>query len=48
MEELKERLKKQLDILEKAQEQAINDGEYEPVAKLSAQYLAIVALLADM
>lgn len=42
---LKERLEKQLDILEKTQAQAANEFDFEAVAKLSAQIMAVAALI---
>ena len=42
---LKERLEKQVDILEKAQAQAANEFDFEAVAKLSAQIMAVAALI---
>ena len=43
-----ERLINQLELIEKAQEQAMRDHDYEYFVQLSAQYLAIAAFLADM
>ena len=42
---LKERLEKQLDVLEKTQAQAANDYDYEAVVKLSAQILAVAVCI---
>ena len=44
---LKERLEKQLDVLEKAQTQAANDYDYEAVVKLSAQILAVAVCIEE-
>ena len=44
---LKERLEKQLDVLEKAQAQAANDCDYEAVVKLSAQILAVAVCIEE-
>ena len=48
MDTLEERLTKQLELIEKAQEQAMRDHDYEYFVKLSAQYLDIAAFLKDM
>lgn len=42
---LKERLEKQLDVLEKAQAQAAADYDYEAIAKLSAQIMAVAVCI---
>ena len=44
---IKERLEKQLDVLEKAQDQAANDCDYEAVVKLSAQILAVAVCIEE-
>ena len=44
---IKERLEKQLDVLEKAQAQAANDCDYEAVVKLSAQILAVAVCIEE-
>ena len=44
---IKERLEKQLDVLEKAQAQAVNDCDYEAVVKLSAQILAVAVCIEE-
>ena len=44
---IKERLEKQLDVLEKAQTQAANDYDYEAVVKLSAQILAVAVCIEE-
>ena len=44
---IKERLEKQLDVLEKVQAQASNDYDYEAVVKLSAQILAVAVCIEE-
>ena len=45
---LKERLEKQLELLEKSQAQAANDCDYEAVAKLSAQIMAVAVCIEEI
>lgn len=42
---LKERLEKQLEVLEKAQAHAANGFDYEAVVKLSAQIMAVAVCI---
>ena len=44
---IKERLEKQLAVLENAQAQEANDCDYEAVVKLSAQILAVAVCIEE-
>ena len=45
---IKERLEKQLEVLEKAQAQAAADCDYEAIVKLSAQILAVAVCIEEI
>ena len=45
---LKERMEKQLDVLERAQAQAWSDGDYEAIVKLSEQIMAIAVCIENL